>query len=61
MSHPSPHAAAEYTDDRAAERHQLHAEQLRLVFRFSLVGTLATLLVTLLLGAILWDDLTPPL
>lgn len=38
----------------------LHAEQLRLLFRFSLVGYLATLLVVFILGAILWDDLARP-
>ena len=38
----------------------LHAEQLRLLFRFSLVGYLATLLVVLILGAILWEDLARP-
>jgi len=36
----------------------LQAEQIRLLFRFSLVGYLATLLVIFILGAILWDDLT---
>ena len=35
----------------------LHAEQLRLLFRFSLVGYLATLLVVFILGGILWEDL----
>ena len=38
----------------------LHAEQIRLLFRFSLVGYLATLLVVLILGAILWEDLSRP-
>jgi diguanylate cyclase (GGDEF)-like protein/PAS domain S-box-containing protein len=38
----------------------LHAEQIRLLFRFSLVGYLATLLVVFILGAILWDDLSRP-
>ena len=38
----------------------LQAEQLRLLFRFSLVGHLATLLVVFILGAILWDDLARP-
>jgi diguanylate cyclase (GGDEF)-like protein/PAS domain S-box-containing protein len=38
----------------------LHAEQVRLLFRFSLVGYLATLLVIFILGAILWDDLADP-
>jgi diguanylate cyclase (GGDEF)-like protein/PAS domain S-box-containing protein len=38
----------------------LHAEQVRLLYRFSLVGYLATLLVVFILGAILWDDLARP-
>jgi diguanylate cyclase (GGDEF)-like protein/PAS domain S-box-containing protein len=38
----------------------LQAEQLRLLFRFSVVGHLATLLVIFILGAILWDDLARP-
>ena len=38
----------------------LHAEQVRLLFRFSLVGYLATLLVVFILGAILWEDLARP-
>src|SRR6476469_7904204 len=38
----------------------LHAEQVRLLFRFSLVGYLATLLVIFILGAILWQDLARP-
>jgi diguanylate cyclase (GGDEF)-like protein/PAS domain S-box-containing protein len=38
----------------------LHAEQIRLLFRFSLVGYLATLLVIFILGAILWEDLAHP-
>src|SRR3979411_264776 len=38
----------------------LHAEQIRLLFRFSLVGYLATLLVIFILGAILWEDLSHP-
>jgi diguanylate cyclase (GGDEF)-like protein/PAS domain S-box-containing protein len=38
----------------------LHAEQLRLLFRFSLVGYLATLVVIFTLGAILWEDLARP-
>src|SRR5205085_8213811 len=38
----------------------LHAEQLRLLFRFSLVGYLATLVVIFTLGAILWQDLSRP-
>jgi diguanylate cyclase (GGDEF)-like protein/PAS domain S-box-containing protein len=38
----------------------LYAEQVRLLFRFSLVGYLATLLVIFILGAILWEDLARP-
>ncbi|MDQ3025492.1 MAG: EAL domain-containing protein [Pseudomonadota bacterium] len=38
----------------------MHAEQLRLLFRFSVVGYLATLLVVFILGAILWQDLGQP-
>ena len=38
----------------------LSAEQLRLLFRFSLVGYLATLLVVFILGAILWEDMARP-
>ena len=35
-------------------------EQVRLLFRFSLVGYLATLLVVFILGAVLWEDLAKP-
>jgi diguanylate cyclase (GGDEF)-like protein/PAS domain S-box-containing protein len=45
----------------AAADNALHAEQIRLLFRFSLVGYLATLLVVFILGAILWNDLHPAL
>jgi diguanylate cyclase (GGDEF)-like protein/PAS domain S-box-containing protein len=38
----------------------LYAEQIGLLFRFSLVGYLATLLVIFILGAILWEDLARP-
>ena len=38
----------------------LQAEQLRLLFRFSVVGHLATLLVMFILGGILWQDLARP-
>src|SRR5258707_14062972 len=38
----------------------LQAEQLRLLFRFSVVGHLATLLVIFILGGILWQDLAKP-
>jgi len=35
-------------------------EQVRLLFRFSLVGYLATLLVVFILGAVMWEDLARP-
>ena len=53
MIHP-PAAPAETLDSL------LQAEQIRLLFRFSLVGHLATLLVIFILGAILWEDLAQP-
>ncbi len=43
--------------DRAVLAQHISAEQIRLLYRFSLVGYLAELLVTFLLGAILWNDL----
>jgi diguanylate cyclase (GGDEF)-like protein/PAS domain S-box-containing protein len=39
----------------------VHEEQVRLLFRFSLVGYLATLLVVFILGAVLWEELARPL
>ena len=42
--------------DRVFAAKHIYAEQVRLLFRFSLVGYLAELLVTFLLGAILWDE-----
>ena len=38
----------------------VRAEQVRLLYRFSLVGYLAALLVVFILGAILWKDLARP-
>jgi diguanylate cyclase (GGDEF)-like protein/PAS domain S-box-containing protein len=38
----------------------IREEQVRLLFRFSLVGYLATLLVVFILGAILWEQLARP-
>jgi diguanylate cyclase (GGDEF)-like protein/PAS domain S-box-containing protein len=45
---------------RDAADTSLQAEQLRLLFRFSVVGHLATLLVIFILGGILWQDLARP-
>src|SRR5438046_4538816 len=58
MKENEPRPPHESAEERAAERNHLYAEQIRLLFRFSLVGFLATLLVLLLLGAILWEDLS---
>lgn len=44
------------TQDRVFAAKHIYAEQIRLLFRFSLVGYLAELLVTFLLGAILWNE-----
>lgn len=43
--------------DRAFVAKHIFAEQVRLLYRFSLVGYLAEFMVTFLLGAILWNDL----
>lgn len=47
--------------DRAMVGQHIYAEQIRLLYRFSLVGYLAELLVTFILGAILWVELSNPL
>ncbi len=54
---PQNSAALEAADDLDPV---LQAEQLRLLFRFSVVGHLATLLVIFILGGILWQDLARP-
>ena len=43
--------------DRTFLAQHIGAEQIRLLYRFSLAGYLAELLVTFLLGTILWNDL----
>lgn len=43
--------------DRAFVAKHIYAEQVRLLYRFSLVGYLAEFMVTFLLGAILWNEL----
>jgi diguanylate cyclase (GGDEF)-like protein/PAS domain S-box-containing protein len=50
-------AAPETGQDRALVAKHFFAEQVRLLYRFSLVGYLAELMLTFLLGAILWDEL----
>ena len=50
-------AAPVAAQDRAFVGKHIHAEQVRLLYRFSLVGYLAELIVAFLLGVILWDTL----
>jgi diguanylate cyclase (GGDEF)-like protein/PAS domain S-box-containing protein len=50
-------AAPVAAQDRAFVSKHLFSEQVRLLYRFSLVGYLAELMVTFLLGAILWNEL----
>lgn len=50
-------AAPVSVHDRAFVAKHIFAEQVRLLYRFSLVGYLAELMVTFLLGAILWNEL----
>ncbi len=50
-------AANASPQDREFVTQQIHAEQVRLLYRFSLVGYLAEFMVTFLLGAILWNEL----
>ena len=54
-NHPA-HAALSAQDRNFVAQH-IAAEQIRLLYRFSLAGYLAELLVAFLLGAILWNDL----
>jgi diguanylate cyclase (GGDEF)-like protein/PAS domain S-box-containing protein len=55
-------ASAVLTDgDRVMVGQHIHAEQIRLLYRFSLVGYLAEFLVTFILGAILWVEMSNPL
>jgi diguanylate cyclase (GGDEF)-like protein/PAS domain S-box-containing protein len=56
----TPDQTQDTTSPPALSGQSLQAEQVRLLFRFSLVGYLATLLVVFILGAILWEDLARP-
>ncbi len=47
--------------DRAFIESPIFAEQTRLLYRFSVVGYLVELMVTFLLGAILWEEMSRPL
>ena len=57
MSSASPSSP---TADTAQYEPSLQAEQVRLLFRFSLVGYLATLMVVMILGALLWQEMSRP-
>jgi diguanylate cyclase (GGDEF)-like protein/PAS domain S-box-containing protein len=46
--------------DRALIGQHIYAEQTRLLYRFSVVGYLAELIVTFILGAILWEEMLRP-
>jgi diguanylate cyclase (GGDEF)-like protein/PAS domain S-box-containing protein len=50
-------AAPVSAQDRAFVAQHIFAEQVRLLYRFSLVGYLAEVMVTFLLGVILWNEL----
>ncbi len=53
--------AAITPQDRALVSQHIFAEQTRLLYRFSLVGYLAEFMVTFILGAILWEEMSRPL
>ncbi|MEY4730504.1 MAG: hypothetical protein RL020_1662 [Pseudomonadota bacterium] len=55
----APTANHRLTQADTAETDLIYAEQVRLLYRLSLVGYLATLLVALALGAVLWNELSP--
>jgi diguanylate cyclase (GGDEF)-like protein/PAS domain S-box-containing protein len=57
----SPEQPREAAGAHPAAIGTVREEQIRLLFRFSLVGYLATLLVVFILGAVLWEDLARPL
>ena len=50
-------AAPIAADDRTFIAKHIFSEQVRLLYRFSLAGYLAELVVTFLLGALLWNEL----
>ncbi len=57
----SPAKPPESAGPRSSPLGTVREEQVRLLFRFSLVGYLATLLVVFILGAVLWDQMSRPL
>jgi diguanylate cyclase (GGDEF)-like protein/PAS domain S-box-containing protein len=60
QARPVDPAEAMTSHDRELVNQHIEAEQIRLLYRFSLVGYLAELMVTFLLGAILWEELAHP-
>ncbi len=55
----SPASLGGILQDSTTEYSLVFAEQVRLLYRLSLVGYLATLLVAFALGAVLWSELSP--
>lgn len=58
--HDPPANAPDPARPPAGPSPAIREEQVRLLFRFSLVGYLATLLVVFILGAVLWEELSRP-
>jgi diguanylate cyclase (GGDEF)-like protein/PAS domain S-box-containing protein len=56
----SPESPSAPLAGSSAEERTLRAEQVRLLYRFSLVGFLASLMVVLILGALLWPEMSKP-
>lgn len=57
----SPPSSPDSAGPRAGFLGSVREEQVRLLYRFSIIGYLATLLVVFILGAVLWEDLAHPL
>jgi len=57
---PDP-IASQPPNDRAFILQHIYAEQIRLLYRFSLVGYLAEFVVTFILGAVLWEEMARPI
>ncbi|MGB8338350.1 MAG: EAL domain-containing protein [Burkholderiales bacterium] len=56
---PKTAPASRVLHGKTVETTLVYAEQVRLLYRLSLVGYLATLMVALALGAVLWNELSP--
>jgi diguanylate cyclase (GGDEF)-like protein/PAS domain S-box-containing protein len=60
-AHEPPSEAPGPASPAAGSPERVREDQVRLLYRFSLVGYLATLLVVFILGAVLWEQLDRPL